>query len=100
MEKILTAANANRSFGEVMSDKERKLIDDALGPILYLMEQAGLPNHKIADGLFRFFTAFAKPPENADEQAAVVWYAQLQRYRDDLNRQISLIDSTLAESHD
>ncbi|MEM9421698.1 MAG: hypothetical protein AAF986_04190 [Pseudomonadota bacterium] len=94
-------ANTNRSFSDVMTNKKRNLAEDtlALGPTIYALEQAGVPHDVIADVLFGAVKAFMRPPKDAPASANVVWYAQLQRFRDELNGQIQQIEAVL-DHHD
>jgi len=83
-----------------MGNKQRKLTEDALGPTIYLLEQTGVPNSMIADVLFYFLKSFVTPPKDAPQSADVIWYAQLQRFRAELDDQIKSIEATLDEDHD
>ena len=90
-------ANTNLSFTDVMTNKKRNLAEDtlALGPTIYTLEQAGVPHDVVADVLFKAVKALMCPPKDAPASANVVWYAQLQRFRDELDTQIQQIETVL-----
>ena len=96
----LKPANTNLSFSQIMGGKQRKLTEDALGPTIYLLEKAGVSNSMIADVLFYYLKSFIRPPEGATAADATIWYAQLQRFRDELDAQIKAIETALDNPHD
>ncbi len=92
-------ANNNASFSNILENKPRKLTDNALGSTLELLKQADIPNSVVAEALFSCLKASAMPSKNASHADNMVWYAQLQRFRSDLDMQIHIIESTLDETH-
>lgn len=95
MTDMPTPANSNTSLSQIMGGKQRKLIEDALAPTIHLLSQNGIAGNDIADVLFRYMMSYMVPPEGADASANVIWYAQLQRFRDALQDQIGLIEGAL-----
>ena len=94
-----TPANNNFSFSMTVESKQRKLTEDALGPTIELLNRADIPRAMIADVLFSYLKSSAMPPEDALLAESMVWYAQLQRFRSDLDMQIHIIEATLDETH-
>jgi hypothetical protein len=89
-------ANTSLSFTDVMTDKQRKLAEDVLSPIVYLLTRSDVPREKIADVLFSLTKQCIRPKKGElDGDNATLWYAQLQRYRDELNTQIQMIEDAL-----
>ena len=100
MTDYLEPANSNLSFAQVTRDKQRDLVDDAFGPTICLLQRAGIPGSMIADALFEFLKSTAVPTAGAPDAANMIWYAQLQRFRHELDVQIKIIEAALDGEHD
>ena len=99
MNSDLTPANSNKTLSHFIEDKDRRLIEESLGSTLHLLEIAGMPNSKIGDALFRYLTSTVMPPKGDGDAANIVWYAQLQRFRDELAAQVQAIEDALDGKH-
>ena len=83
-----------------MENKQRTMTDDALGSTIHLLQEAGVPNAMIAEALFSHLKTRAIPSKGGNSADNMVWYAQLQRFRFDLDTHIHIIETALDEAHD
>jgi hypothetical protein len=97
MTDYFTAANSNTALSDRTYNKKRKLADDALAPTLYLLSEAGVSHDMISDVLFFYLQCYIQPPPDRPDNADLVWYAQLQRFRDELDIQIKAIETAIDE---
>ena len=96
----MTPANNNFSFSQIMDDKQRTLTEDALSSTIHLLKEAGIDNSMIAETLFSFLKSSLTPSKNAPPADSMIWYAQLQRFRFDLDTQINIIEAALDDVHE
>ena len=76
----IEAANQNPSFKQIMRDPDRNLIESALDVNVYLLERAGVPQHKIADHLFEHLLHQLSARGKTDSQTAVTLYFQIEKF--------------------
>lgn len=82
-----------------MTNKKRELAEDAIAPTLYLLKKADVPRSLIADVLFKYLKSFVVPDDDAPEGSETIWYAQLKRFRDELQDRIDIIEETVDKPH-
>lgn len=95
MSETLDPTNANTSFTQLMTDQDKQLADASLKPALKLLLQAGISREKLADILFGYVKSLSVPEGKLDASTATIWYAQLQRFRNDISAHIDQIETAL-----
>lgn len=83
-----------------MANPHGDAVRDVFAPTLRLLAEAGVPDAQISEQLFAFAKAYAVPRDHSDRQAIAGWYAQLHRFRDDLNTLIQRIEGALDKCHE
>ncbi len=94
----LTPANQNISFASLMRNPLREQAEEALVETLAALEVDGVPASMLAELLFDYALVEMAPDEPITSEKAITWYAQLTRFRDDLDEQIDEIHQVYEET--
>ena len=88
-----TPANENVSLSSLMANPEREKANDALAKTLLALEAEGVSHAMLAELLFEFLMIEMEPDDPVTSEKAVIWFAQLTRFRDALQSKINRIEN-------
>ncbi len=85
---------SQRSFSELMQNPRRQLARNGLSKLLLTYEKNDKIDRAIlAEVLFELLRERVVPKESMTQENAITWMSQLQRFRDDLDGTLSILES-------
>jgi len=81
-----------------MRNPQRNLADDAIRPIVYMLEKSGVPGGVVADVLFDYLMLELVPKGDVESRAVVAYLAHLKRLHAVLQERIETIQGSV-DSH-
>ena len=88
-----TPANENVSLSSLMANPRREKANHALAKTLLDLEAEGISHSMLAELLFEFLMIEMEPDDPMTSEKAVIWFAQLTRFRDALQSKIDQIEN-------
>lgn len=87
------AANTNTSFFKLMHNPKRMLVEDGIFSCIRLCRAAGVARSMIADTLLKYALREVVPRGEITDAECTIWYAQLLRFRDQVDAKITEIEN-------